>query len=35
VDCMHLAQEKDQWWAVVKTVMNFVVPLKVGNLLTS
>jgi hypothetical protein len=23
VNRMHLAQDKDQWWAVVNTVMNF------------
>jgi hypothetical protein len=22
VDWMHLAQDRDQWWAVVNTVMN-------------
>jgi hypothetical protein len=26
VNRMHLAQEKDQWWALVNTVMNFRVP---------
>jgi hypothetical protein len=26
VDCMQLAQDKDQWRAVVKTVMNLRVP---------
>jgi hypothetical protein len=26
VDRMHLAQDKDQWQALVKTVMNFRVP---------
>jgi hypothetical protein len=26
VDCMHLAQDRDQWWAVVSTVMNLRVP---------
>jgi hypothetical protein len=25
VDWMHLAQDKDQWWAVVITVMNLLV----------
>jgi hypothetical protein len=35
VDWMHLAQYREQWWAVVNTVMNSRVPLKTGNLLTS
>jgi hypothetical protein len=26
VDWMHLAQGRDQWWAVVKMVMNLRVP---------
>jgi hypothetical protein len=25
VDWMHLAQDRDQWWAVVNTVMNLQV----------
>jgi hypothetical protein len=25
VDWIHLAQDRDQWWALVKTVMNFQV----------
>jgi hypothetical protein len=25
-DWIHLAQDMDQWWAVVNTVMNFQVP---------
>jgi hypothetical protein len=26
VDWMYLAQDRDQWWAVVKTEMNLRVP---------
>jgi len=26
VDWRHLAQDTDQWWALVKTVMNFRFP---------
>jgi hypothetical protein len=26
VDWMHLAQDRDQWWAVVNTVMNLQFP---------
>jgi hypothetical protein len=26
VDWMHLALDRDQWWAVVNTVMNLQVP---------
>jgi hypothetical protein len=26
VDWMHLAQDRDQWWAVLNTVMNLQVP---------
>jgi hypothetical protein len=26
VDWMHLAKEKDQWWALVNTVMKLPVP---------
>jgi hypothetical protein len=25
VECIQLAQDRDQWWAVVKTVMNLQV----------
>jgi hypothetical protein len=34
VDWIHLAQDKDQWWALVNTVMAFLVPRKAGNSLT-
>jgi hypothetical protein len=34
-DWMHLAQDRDQWWAVVYTVTNLGVPYKAGNFLTS
>jgi hypothetical protein len=26
VDWIHLAQDRDQWWVVVNTVMNFRAP---------
>jgi hypothetical protein len=26
VDCMHLAQDMDNWWALVNTEMNLQVP---------
>jgi hypothetical protein len=35
VDWIHVAQDKNQWWALVNMVMNLQVPLKVGNFLTS
>jgi hypothetical protein len=34
VDWMHLAQERDQWWALVNMVMNLQVPYKAENFLT-
>jgi hypothetical protein len=34
VDWMNLDQDRDQWQAVVKTVMKLRVPYKVGNFLT-
>jgi hypothetical protein len=35
VDWIHMAPDKDQWWAAVNTVMNLRVPYKAGNVLTS
>jgi hypothetical protein len=35
VDCSHVAQDRDQWRAVVNTVMNLGVPQMAGNFLTS
>jgi hypothetical protein len=26
MDWIHLAQDRDQWWAVVNTLMNLLVP---------
>jgi hypothetical protein len=31
VDYIHVSQDRDQWWAVVNTVMNLRVPEKVTN----
>jgi hypothetical protein len=31
VDWIHLAQERDEWRALIKTAMNFWVVLKSGN----
>jgi hypothetical protein len=31
VDWIHMAQDRDQWWALVYTVMNLVVPKKKGG----
>jgi hypothetical protein len=31
VDWIHLAYDRDQWWAVVNTVMNFRGFIKVGE----
>jgi len=35
VDCIDLAEDRDRWRAVVKTVMNLWVPWNWGNYLTS
>jgi hypothetical protein len=35
VDWMHLAQDRDQWRAVVNTVMNLQVLQKAGNFLNT
>jgi hypothetical protein len=35
VDRIHLAQDRDQWCALVNMVMNLQVPQKAGNFLTS
>jgi hypothetical protein len=32
VDWMHLAQDRDQWWAVVNTVMNISGSIKGGEI---
>jgi hypothetical protein len=34
VERIHLAQDRDHWRAVVNTVMNLLLPYKVGNFLT-
>jgi hypothetical protein len=35
VDWMHLAQDRDRWWAVVNTEIKFLVPYTAGNFLAS
>ena len=35
MNCIHLAQDKDRWWALVNSIMDLHVPLNAGNFLTS
>jgi hypothetical protein len=35
VKWIHLAQNRDQWWALVKTIMNLRIPYKAGNFFTN
>jgi hypothetical protein len=35
VEWMHLAQDRDQWWAVVNTVMSLRAPYKTEYILAS
>jgi hypothetical protein len=35
VDCIHVDQDRDQWRALMNTVINLWVPQKAGNFLTS
>jgi len=34
MDWFHLTQDRNQWWAVVNTIINLRDPLKAGNFLT-
>jgi hypothetical protein len=31
MDCIHLAQDEDKWWALVNIVMNFHIPQNAEN----
>jgi hypothetical protein len=33
MDCIQLATDRDQWWALLNTVINLLVPLNVGKFL--
>jgi hypothetical protein len=33
MDCIHLAQDGDKWWALVNMVMKFQIPQNAGNFL--
>jgi hypothetical protein len=35
VELIHLALDRELWWAVMNTVMNFLFPCNTGNFLTS
>jgi len=35
VDWMHLAEDRDHWSSLVNTIINFRIPQKAGNFLTS
>jgi hypothetical protein len=35
VDWIHLAQDRNWWWALVNMVMNFRTPYKAGDFSTS
>jgi hypothetical protein len=35
IDCIHLAQDRDQWWTLLNIAMNLPVPYNVGDILSS
>jgi hypothetical protein len=35
VDRIHLAEDRDQWWILVKMTINYLVPLSVEKFLSS